>query len=79
MSYDENRISDLIDGGLHEQKQLHISGVSGSIKELNHYCRKRDCVFHNGISKRDNVMCSHKSPEIVSDKDGTRRCFSYCH
>lgn len=77
MSYDENRISDLIDGGLHEQKQLHISG--GSIKELNHYCRRRDCAFHNGISKRENVMCSHKSPEIVSDKDGTKRCFSYCH
>lgn len=53
--------------------------VSGSIKELNHYCRRRDCVFHNGISKRENVMCSHKKPDVVSDKDGMKRCFSYCH
>lgn len=30
MSYDENRISDLIDGGLHEKKQLFLSRVSGS-------------------------------------------------
>ena len=28
MSYDENRISDLIDGGLHEQEQLFLSHVS---------------------------------------------------
>jgi len=79
MSYDENRISDQIDGGLYEQKQLHISDVSGSIKELNHYCRRRDCAFHNGISKRGNVLCSHKKPDVVSDKDGMKRCFSYCH
>ena len=27
MSYDENRISDQIDGGLHERKQLFLFGV----------------------------------------------------
>jgi len=27
MSYDENRISDQIDGGLHEQEQLFLSSV----------------------------------------------------
>lgn len=65
-----------------EKKQsepLKQDAVSGSIKELNHYCTRRDCVFHNGISKRENVMCSHKKPEVVSDKDGMKRCFSYCH
>lgn len=31
MSYDENRISDLIDKGLHEQEQLFLSSVSGSL------------------------------------------------
>lgn len=78
MSYDENRISDQIDGGLHEQKQMYISDVRGEIKQLSHNCRRRDCVFHNGISKNDNVLCSHKRPEIISDKDGMKRCFSYC-
>ena len=28
MSYEENKISDLIDKGLHEQEQLFLSGVS---------------------------------------------------
>lgn len=57
--------------------ELYKTNVSGSIKELNHYCRKRDCVFHNGISKRENVLCSHKKPDVVNDKDGMKRCFSY--
>ena len=61
------------------KKVANGSDVSGSIKELNHYCRIRDCIFHNGISKRENVMCSHKNPDVVSDKDGMKRCFSYCH
>lgn len=45
--------------------------------ELNFYCRKRQCVFHNRISKKDNVLCSKNKPEILSDKDGMKRCFSY--
>jgi hypothetical protein len=31
MSYDENRISDQIDGGLHEREQLILSGVRLSL------------------------------------------------
>lgn len=60
-----------------QEKQFCKTSVIGSIKELNHYCRRRDCVFHNGISKRENVMCSHKKPDVVSNKDGIKRCFSY--
>lgn len=32
MSYDENRISDLIDGGLHDLEQLNLYGVSKPFK-----------------------------------------------
>lgn len=31
MSYDENRISDLIDGGLHKKEQLILSGIRLSL------------------------------------------------
>ena len=64
---------------INENKALSQTSVSGSIKELNHYCRLRNCKFHNGISKNENVLCSFKNPQIVSDKDGMKRCFSYCH
>lgn len=52
--------------------------VSGGVeREQNFYCRNRDCLHHRGISKRDNVICSARNPQIVSDKDGMKRCFSY--
>jgi hypothetical protein len=51
--------------------------VSGSIKKLDHYCRRRDCQFHKGI-KDECVLCSHPRADVQSDKDGMLRCFSYC-
>ncbi len=42
MSYDENRISDQIDGGLHEQEQLFLSRV---VLSLN-YDKAKDCLMN---------------------------------
>ena len=114
MSYDENRISDQIDGGLYEQKQLHISDVSGSrligktnvmilsmITELQKGgkvgvagCKDPKDITERlkakGINVKSEPMIRKGQAQPIydnegiigfenSDKDGMKRCFSYCH
>ena len=52
MSYDENRISDQIDGGLHEQEQLFLSGVRRSCIDF------AEWILKEGFEKyEDNGKC----------------------
>jgi len=64
MSYDENRISDQIDGGLHEQEQLFLSSV---VLSLNYNKAKE--LFNELINagrdmeRRDNLNQPYKSSD----------------
>lgn len=44
--------------------------------EKGFYCRLRDCKFHQGISKNQNVICSGK-PVLEKIEDEKMTCYSY--
>jgi len=78
MSYDENRISDQIDGGLHEQEQLFLSRVSIStlfddkgkcLKEKEDYFDEEgDCIYW--------VIISNEYSKYPSDSDIVKMHFA---
>jgi hypothetical protein len=39
-------------------------------KEKDFYCRQRNCIHHDGISKNGNVLCKKRKLFIVKTKDG---------
>ena len=68
MSYDENRISDQIDGGLHERKQLILSGVRLSLDfaEWIDIYGIRDGK-HEWKYKGDNYTKKHSTQEMFDE------------
>ncbi len=38
-------------------------------KEKDFYCRQRECIHHDGISKNGNVLCRKRKPYLVKTKD----------
>tara|TARA_R110000823_G_scaffold204098_3_gene335151 strand:- start:1090 stop:1323 length:234 start_codon:yes stop_codon:yes gene_type:complete len=68
MSYDENRISDQIDGGLHEKEQLILSGVRLSLDfaEWIDIYGIRDGE-HEWKYKGDNYIKKHSTQEMFNE------------
>ncbi len=60
-----------------ESLPIGNANVMGSIKKRDHYCRLRDCKFHNGI-KDECVLCSNENPDVREIDKGIIRCLSYC-
>ena len=68
MSYDENRISDQIDGGLHKREQLILSGVRLSLDfaEWIDIYGIRDGE-HEWKYKSDNYTKKHSTQEMFDE------------
>ena len=68
MSYDENRISDQIDGGLQEQKQLFLSSVKISLdfaEWIDIQGIRSD--MHQWKYKGDNYSKKHSTQEMFDE------------